>query len=729
LSVRRASTFVSMIAALAAVFSARAAAQVPGEVQGRVADVRTHHPIPSARIEILGRSETATTDLDGSFVLRGLEPRIYTLRVRAIGYAARESDVEVVNTQTIAIEVNLEPVSQQLRSVVVVGGRDTSALTAVTFDRQAIEASGRRDLGELLQSTPGVVVTQAGGAGSETHISIQGSSANEVLVLLDGVPVNSVITGTADLSRITLETVEHVTVLPGAQSARYGGRALGGVIEIQTRHPDQEASLLLRSGAWGERDAAFTVGDGRMMGAWRAGASLTADYRTVTGDFPYTVPAVRGGGTATRLNSDFTSRQVMGALSLANDSTDIRLHGEWEGMDRGLAGSIVQQSLTGRENNWRATGGVDGHWHSGLLSGSASTSFTSEHAVFVDTAPPFGGTYDDVVNATTLGASTDATAALGVASVSVGGETRMLNVESSELEPGAPHSQHFVGVWSNVRTRHLSLPADIDFVAEASAREDWDSLLPGSSFSPRVSVTFSRGPLAMTTSAGSAYSPPSLADEFFQEGVLVRPNPNLQPERVHADLSTRLVVRDVVAGPFRLGASAAAYRADIDGMILWTPDYRFVWSPSNFDVHRSGWDLGAQAALPRAGVDAQATLSQTNVLYTGPILSGQVVYRPRTTASINAGITRSRVRFDLTNRYVGERRTVAGSSLNLLDPYWLTDAKVTVPFTSGMWSFDTILGLENAFNRNAAMLVDYPFPARTWTITFRMKRTGPWSAR
>jgi len=394
-----------------------------------------------------------------------------------------------------------------------------------------------------------------------------------------------------------------------------------------------------------------------------------------------------------------------------------------------LAGSIVQQSLTGRENNWRATGGLDGRWHSGRLSGTADAGLTREHAVFADTAPPFGGSYNDDVNATTINASAGATADLSVASVSVGAEARVLTVESTELAPGSPTSQQFEGAWSSVRTAHLSLPADIDFVAEGSARVDWDSLLRGASFSPRLSATLSRGPVAMTASVGSAYSPPSLADEFFQEGVLVRPNPNLQPERVHADVSTRIVVRDVMAGPFRLGASASAYRADVDGMILWAPDYRFVWSPSNFDVHRDGWDLGAQAALPRAGVDLQASLSQTNVLYTGPVLSGQVVYRPRTTASVNAGITRGRVRFDINNRYVGERRTAAGSSLNLLDPYWLTDAKVTVPFTRGAWSFSTIVGLENALNRNAAMLVDYPFPTRTWTVTLRTKRAGPWSTR
>lgn len=197
-----------------------AVAQVPGELHGRVTSTVTAAPIPDAIVETLGGQASSRSDADGVFVLRGLEPRSYTVRVRALGYIKRDLTVAIENGRSTAADVSLAPAPHRLSGVTVKAARDTQATSAIVYDRDAIESSGRRDVGELLRTTPGVVITQAGGPGSETTVSIRGSSANEVLVLVDGVPVNSAITGEADLSRIPLESVERITVRAGSQSAR-----------------------------------------------------------------------------------------------------------------------------------------------------------------------------------------------------------------------------------------------------------------------------------------------------------------------------------------------------------------------------------------------------------------------------------------------------------------------------------------------------------------------------
>jgi outer membrane cobalamin receptor len=697
-------------------------AQVQGELRGRITDASSARPVVGARIEVVGRSGLWASATDGTFVIRGLEPRTYSLRVRALGYAPRELEVEVANAITTSIELALRASVTELSVVAVRASRDTSTVGAIHFDRQAIESSGARDVGELLQRVPGVVVTQSGGPGAATHVSIQGSSASEVLVLVDGVPYNSVTSGSADLSRLSLESVERVVVRTGAASSRYGARALAGVIEIETRRPEHDASLLLRGGAWGERDAAFSLGESRQMGPRRAGFSLTGDYRTLLGDFPYAVPALRGGGTSTRINSDLTSHQLLGGLSLASDSAELRLHGSWEQTERGLAGSIVQPSTTGREVSSRVAGGVDGQWRRGQLSGTENGMVTHERAAIADPSPPFGGVYDDVVNATALTAQASATLDQRFASTSAGGDAQQLRVESTALDTLVPHAQRLLGAWANTRLAPLSLPGSTELRLELSGRLDWSSLLSGVTASPRAAATLSHGLLVMTSSIGSGYSPPTLADQFFHEGVLVRANPGLRPERVSHDLATRLAVHDLRAGPFVAGGGASVFRADIDGMILWLPDFRFIWSPSNFDVHRSGWDAGGQLAVPSMGLDLQGTMSRTDVSYAGPVLTGQVAYRPRTTGSIVAGMSRGGVRLEASTRYVGDRRTVPSSALNALDPYWLTDARISTAFTRRGWTYDARVGVENALDRNASMLVDYPFPSRTWTVALRMRR-------
>ena len=476
-----------------ALIASRARAQVPGELHGRITDARTARPIADARIELSGRADIVRSSADGSFVLRGLEPRDYLVRVRAFGFVALDRDVTVANGRATSMDVALEPLPTALGAVVVRGQRDSLPTNAITFDRAAIEASGRRDLGELLQTSAGVVITQAGGPGSASRASIRGSSAGEVLVLVDGVPINSQITGEADLSRVSLEAVERVVVRSGAQSARYGGRALAGVVEITTRRASRESSALLRDGAWGERQMAATLGDGRSADSRRMSGSVTGEYRTVRGDFPYDVPALRGGGTTHRTNSDVTSRQVLGGLTVEGDSMTLRARGSWADLSRGLAGSIVQPSSTGRQGDSRASAGVDARLERRGIAWASTGDITREHSTFADSAPPFGTAYDDAVTATGMTGTVSATAGRGPVLASLGGEARALSVASTMLAPTAPHWQRLLGAWGTARFSRLLEGAQARFDADVSARVDESSLIGDVVVSPRGAVALSAG--------------------------------------------------------------------------------------------------------------------------------------------------------------------------------------------------------------------------------------------
>lgn len=739
-------------AALAAVLGAAPAAaraQVPGEVRGRVVDARTNRPVPGARVEAADAGAAAAAPAvaaeDGAFVLRGLEPGAHALRVRAPGYAPRALAVTVANGRAELVRVALDAVARQLEAVRVEAARGAAPAGAIAFDRRALERSGRRDVGELLQTAPGVVVTQSGGPGAPARASIRGSSAGQVLVLVDGVPVNSVIRGDADLSRLSLETVERVTVLPGSQSARYGDRALGGVVLVETRRAGREASALARTGAWGEREAGLTVGAAQEGGTQEGGASeggqttrlsgsVSGDRRTVRGDFRYDVPPERGGGSARRLNADsrFTDLVAAGALDGARGA--VRARATWQESARGLVGSVVQPSLSGREHGDRASGALDGRWTAGRLAWSGTASLARERAAFADPTPPFGASYHDDVDARAGVATAGVAAPLGPATAEVGAEGRLYEVRSTMLAAGAPGWQHQLGAFGALRaarTLGTAFGAPLELSADAGARLDRNSRVAGTVASPRVGAALAAGRVSVGGSVSSSFAAPTLADQFFHEGVLVRPNPDLRPERVRGELEARAAVRDVSAGPARLEAEASAYRADVDGMILWMPDFRFVWSPTNYDVHRAGWEGAARVALPALGADLRGTLARTDVTYAGPVLAGQVVYRPRTTASVAAGLAPAWLPLGLPNgtrleaaaRYVGARRTVPGYAVNPLAPYWRTDARLAAPFAPRAgWALEATAGVENLFNRPAAMLVDYPFPGRAWSLALRLRR-------
>ncbi|MGA9666846.1 MAG: TonB-dependent receptor [Gallionella sp.] len=107
---------------------------------------------------------------------------------------------------------------------------DTTVLT-----QQDIRNSGAPDVPTLLRSLAGVEVVQSGGLGNVSSTFMRGTNSDQVLVLLDGVRINSATTGTTALEHIMLDSIERIEVVRGNVSSLYGSEAIGGVIQIFTK--------------------------------------------------------------------------------------------------------------------------------------------------------------------------------------------------------------------------------------------------------------------------------------------------------------------------------------------------------------------------------------------------------------------------------------------------------------------------------------------------------------
>ena len=715
----RATRSLAAIAFASCALVSTAGAQVPGELRGRVTDASTGRGVEGARIEVAERSDVLRSDDDGTYVIRGLEPQRYVVTVRALGYESARRETDVENGRTAVLDFSIPRLAVPLAPSVSTAQRSANNAATTTFDRAAIEQSGRRDVGELLTGVPGVVVTRSGGAGQPEQASIRGSSAADVLVLVDGVVANSPLNGVADLSRVSLANAQRVTVLEGAQSARYGSRALAGVIVIDTRRPERDAALDVRAGSWGERDIAASLGDA-IGSTERASGLVSLDGRTTQGDFSYDVPVVRGGGTTRRDNADASSTSLLAVAALDAGTTSLRLRGDLRSADRGVPGSIVQPSLTGREDEHHAGVAAELQTAPSTVAFDASASAARDHSHFSDPTPPFGSPYDDLLAATEVRAASSVSARVAFADAVAGADGRWMQVDATSLASSAPRSQRIVGAYTQLRA-HRDL-GDAQLTATLRDRVDNDDLLATTVTSPSASIELARGNASVSASIANGFSPPSLADQFFHEGVLVRANPSLAPERTRGEIEARAAFRDAVVGPLRFGADAAVFRADVHGMILWSPDFRFIWSPVNVDLRRSGWELASLGAVPALGIELHGSVDRADVTYTGAAQTGQVIYRPRTTAQVGGTIVRRFARIDVDARYVGTRRTVAGSDLNALTPYWLTDARLAVPLIRSAWRVDATLGVDNVFDRPAAMLVDFPFGGRRWSLSLRTER-------
>lgn len=113
---------------------------------------------------------------------------------------------------------------------------------ATHFTRKEIKKNPAVTLGKLFQQQSVVRLTNNSGDNSQTEVSIRGFGDNAVanaLILVDGFPfINPTLTPT-DFNSILLSDIERVDIFEGSEGTLWGNQAVGGVVNIITRHPEK----------------------------------------------------------------------------------------------------------------------------------------------------------------------------------------------------------------------------------------------------------------------------------------------------------------------------------------------------------------------------------------------------------------------------------------------------------------------------------------------------------
>ena len=122
---------------------------------------------------------------------------------------------------------------------------------------EQVERIHAKDLNEALKYVPGLQLRPIHGK-TGYGIWLQGLDANRVLVLVDGHPVSASTGSAVDTTQVAVTNIERIEIIKGAMSALYGTSAMGGVVNIITRKPDQgaSASVMTSGGSFGEQNVA-----------------------------------------------------------------------------------------------------------------------------------------------------------------------------------------------------------------------------------------------------------------------------------------------------------------------------------------------------------------------------------------------------------------------------------------------------------------------------------------
>lgn len=201
-------------------------------IKGIIKDADTRLVLEKATATILELKKSVVTDRQGMYLISGLCPGDYTLRISHAG--CQTTDYHFHIKEDMEKQIELPHAENVLQEVVVVGAASIRS-EGITGELKGKELAATRGLtlGESLQRIAGVTVLQTGN--NIYKPVIQGLHSSRVLILNNGIRQESQQWGSEHAPEIDPYVANRLTVIKGASSVRYGGDAIGGVVLVEPR--------------------------------------------------------------------------------------------------------------------------------------------------------------------------------------------------------------------------------------------------------------------------------------------------------------------------------------------------------------------------------------------------------------------------------------------------------------------------------------------------------------
>jgi outer membrane receptor for ferrienterochelin and colicin len=236
-----------------------------GKVTGRVINAINNEPIEFAKVVVLETNLGANSLVDGTFLVEGLTPGVYSFKATSPGYNDLIiNDITITNARVEELIFSLEPVVKKQKEVEIKAKpfvkRSESPVSVRTLNATEIERQpgAGRDVSKVLQALPGVALR----ATFRNDIIIRGGSPGENKFYLDGIEVpniNHFSTQGSSGGPVGLLNVNFIREVDFYSGAFPANRANGLSSVIAFKQKDGNPEALLANFAVGSSDIALTL--------------------------------------------------------------------------------------------------------------------------------------------------------------------------------------------------------------------------------------------------------------------------------------------------------------------------------------------------------------------------------------------------------------------------------------------------------------------------------------
>lgn len=554
-------------------------------------------------------------------------------------------------------------------------------ITVITSEE--IRSSGGKNVGDVLKNKLGIYPKSKGFLGSEYSLSLRGSSYQQVLVMVDGVKVNSPLLGGADAGDLTLNNVERIEVVRGPLSSMYGADAVGGVVNIMTRNARQSEQLAV---------------DMKVMeeGASRMGASVRGE--SIMGDYIITLGHDDAPGY--RDNSAFFANSLSSKLTRDIDGGSIELLYKTYSAKKQVPGSTVfpYSSAWQTDNNDEAVfTGKKSFGDNVLQAKLYHVQKLQKVNLDPDNSP------DEKYNSFTGGMEL---------------QTEINALEGHKIICGAEYKgdgcdSTYAGIRSVVNNAFFvedENAVNENLKINYGGRIDSHSIF-GSSSNPRMGILYRVDPQTCLRAVyGESFRAPTLNDLYWYSkdpvwGTIMRGNEKLKPERSR---NTELGMK---CSPIKeCAVDISVYSNYVDNLIQWIDisGTWTLWEARNIGkADITGAELGINYNIAE-GLELMANYTHQQAFDSKT--KKRLVYRPQD--QYNAGANYSDGYgniFSCNLRCVGERFDNE-SNTSKVPPYSVFDVRCEKVIDV----LSYYVGAENLFNTEYEDTLNYPMPGRIY---------------
>jgi len=585
--------------------------------------------------------------------------------------------------------------ADDLDTVVVTATRttvtvDASLAPVEVIDADAIRRSQATSLGDLLRGRAGINVSNQGGEGKLSTLFVRGAESDHVLVLVDGVRIGSATSGLASFQDLPIALIDRIEIVRGPRSSLYGSDAIGGVIQIFTRHDRGEPTFRFHvgGGSHGRREGGIGFGGGNDRGwfGFDAGLLETDGIDACRGaGFPVFAGCFVDGQTD-RDGYDNRAVSLRGGIDIGDSVTlqahalHVSGHNEYDGSF--VDNSDIVQQAVGTQFQWKAgdaftltvAAGSNKDSSDNFLGDAPMGFFSSRRdtaSVQADFVPAEGQTI---------------TAGVDWLRDRISSDTDYDDKRRADRAAFAQYQGRFGAQDVQLALRHDD---NDQFGGKTTGNAAWG-------------IAFGDG-WRVTAGYGTAFKAPTFNELYYP----FFGNPALRPE------SSRTAEAGLAWRGERVGLHLDAFETRVKDLIAYDAS---LGLPNNLDEARlRGAELRADATLWDWTLAGSASWLDAENLAVGPNRGNDLPRRARETARLDLDRAFGAFRVGLTGVAEGKRwddvantRRLGGfATLDLRGEYRIADA----------WTLQA--GVANVFDRRYETASYYNQAGRTWTLALR----------